>query len=187
MAGSAQEFLPGVGSIAHHADRARPGRAAARSPAMRRASDSRDSRVRALDHEPGQHRQAHRPGQRWQRDDDPGDDLGCSRTRSCPSWLRTRRGTTPRRRRPSCRGGGTGASLIATVTGSSVRDQQRHCQAGQGKAEITGLPPGAGEEIMRPWARSVSWSRPAPVSIPHTVRRPVCAQNPQASAQNVRN
>jgi hypothetical protein len=23
------------------------------------------------------------------------------------------------------------------------------------------------------------------VSIPHTVRRPVCAQNPQASAQNV--
>ncbi len=52
------------------------------------------------------------------------------------------------------------------------RDQQRYCQAGQGEAEVTRLPAGAGEEIVRPWCGQIR-DRPAPVSIPHTVRRPV--------------
>ena len=87
--------------------------------------------------------------------------------------------------RPSCRGGGTGCHR-SPPSPAPVRDRPASLPGGPGKAQITGLPPGAGEEIMRPVVRPVR-DRPAPVSIPHTVRRPVCAQNPQASAQNVRN
>ena len=77
-------------------------------------------------------------------------------------------------------------SSIATVTG---------CPAGTSSAITsfaTARPSSSGFQRAREknWcARSCGQdrARPAPASIPHTVRPPACARNPQASPQNVRN
>ncbi len=77
-------------------------------------------------------------------------------------------------------------SSIATVTGSP---------AGTSSATTswaTARPSWSGFQRAREKNRCArSWlqepARPAPASIPHTVRFPVCARNPQARPQNVRN
>ena len=65
--------------------------------------------------------------------------------------------------------------------------QQRHHQPRHGQAQLVGVPAGAGEEPVRPVVAPAAGHRPAPASMPHTVRFPGWARNPQARPQNVRN
>jgi hypothetical protein len=66
------------------------------------------------------------------------------------------------------------------------RDQQPHHQPRQRQPKILAVPRAWGKNRC---ARSCGHTRdsPAPVSMPHTVRLPVGAKNPAASAQNMRN
>ena len=96
-----------------------------------------------------------------------------------PSWNHEAAQTFFPRRRNS-------VSSMATVTGSPVgtsRDTTRRA---------TARPRSSGSQRAREKNRCArSWlhnrDRPAPVSMPHTVRLPVWARNPQARPQNVRN
>jgi hypothetical protein len=60
------------------------------------------------------------------------------------------------------------------------RQQQRHRQPRDGQTQVVRVLPGPGEEKC---ARS--WLHPG-ASMPHIVRFPVCAANPQARQQSVR-
>src|SRR6266567_42909 len=98
---------------------------------------------------------------------------------AAPSWNQAAAQTFLPRRRNS-------VSSMATVTG---------CPAGTSSAttrRAAARPRSSGSQRAlekKERARSCGQVRdkPAPVSMPHTVRLPVCPRNPQASAQNVRN
>jgi len=67
-----------------------------------------------------------------------------------------------------------------------VGDEQAHDEAGEDGTDLLDRPGGVGEEAMRPVV-APGLDRPAPTSIPHTVRRAVWDTSPQARAQNTGN
>jgi hypothetical protein len=66
----------------------------------------------------------------------------------------------------------------------SLRQQPIHDQGEQGEADRVGAPAGGGEEPVRPRVMRESF-QPRTSSMPHTVRRRVCAIDPTTSAWNV--
>jgi hypothetical protein len=77
---------------------------------------------------------------------------------------------------PSCSAARCSVSSIATVTGT-VRGQHRDRQLRGRDPQVIRIPPGAGEEDVRA-IMTHNRDSTVPVSIPHTVRFPVCATNP---------
>ena len=95
-----------------------------------------------------------------------------------PSWNQPAAQTFPRRL--------NSVSSMATTTGAPAGTSRATASFATARPRSSALHRARAKNQC---ARSCGHSRdrPAPVSIPHTVRLPVCARNPQASPQNVRN
>ena len=77
-------------------------------------------------------------------------------------------------------------SSIATTTGAPAGTSSATTSFATARPRSSALHRArAKNQCARSWLHSRD--SPAPVSIPHTVRLPVCARNPQARPQNVRN
>ena len=77
-------------------------------------------------------------------------------------------------------------SSIATTTGSPASTSSATTSFATARPSSSGLHRAREKnQCARSWLQQRA--RPAPASIPHTVRFPVCARKPQARPQNVRN